>query len=75
MSWILAWSSAFILGLSRGGLKGVGPLFVLLMAAAYGGKLSVGIIVPLLILGDVFALFFYKKYIRKKYVISFCLGC
>lgn len=68
---ILSYLAAFVLGLSRGGLKGISPIFVLLMAAAYGGKTSSGIIVPLLLLGDIFALYYYRKYIKKKEVLAF----
>lgn len=68
---ILASLAAFVLGLSRGGLKGIAPVFVLMMTVAYGGKQAAGVIVPLLILGDIFALRHYRAFIRKKYIIEF----
>lgn len=68
---VLASLAAFVLGLSRGGLKGIAPVFVLMMTIAYGGKQAAGVIVPLLILGDIFALRHYRNYIRKEYIIRF----
>ena len=67
----LSFLSAFILGLSRGGLKGIAPLFILLMTATYGAKNATGIVVPLLIVGDIFALVHYRNFIQKKYVWQF----
>ena len=63
--------ASFFLGLSRGGLKGIAPIFILLMTAAFGAKAATGIIVPLLIIGDIFALVHYRKFIRKRYVKTF----
>ena len=71
MEWILGLISAFVLGLSRGGLKGIAPVFILIMALAFQGKLSSAIIVPLLLVGDLLALQRYGKFIRKEYVLSF----
>ena len=71
MTYLLAISAALLIGISKGGLKGISPIFILLMAEAYGGKTSTGIIVPLLLLGDIFAAFFYKRHIQKKYVLAF----
>lgn len=53
--------AAFILGISKAGLKGFGFVIVSLMAFAYGSKPSTGILLPLLILADVFAVVAYRK--------------
>ena len=71
LMWLLPMLSAFILGLSRGGLKGINSLSILLMAMTFGARNAAGIIVPLLIIGDLFALHRYGKYIQKKYVLEF----
>lgn len=68
---LLAVLASFFLGLSRGGLKGIAPIFILLMTAAYGAKAATGIIVPLLIIGDIFAVVHYKRFIQKRYVKAF----
>ncbi len=58
---IVAASAAALLGFSKSGFKGLSFIFVSLMAAAYGGKISTGIILPLLILGDTIAVIYFRK--------------
>ena len=64
--------AAFSIGLIRGGLKGLSPLFILLMATSFGARESSGIIVPLLLVGDVMALVAYRKHIVTAIVKQFC---
>ncbi|MEO1437283.1 MAG: sulfite exporter TauE/SafE family protein [Bacteroidota bacterium] len=71
MIWTFAIASAFFIGLSKGGLKGMGPIFVLLMLQAVGGKSSTGLVLLLLLFGDSMALYSYRKYIQKAYVMRF----
>ncbi len=63
--------STFILGLAKGGLKGITPAAIILMTLVFSAKTSMGIIVPLLIVGDIMALLYYKNYIKLEYVKSF----
>lgn len=63
--------AAFCIGLTRGGLKGLGPLFILLMALSFGARESSGIIVPLLLVGDMLALVAYRKHIVTAIVKQF----
>ncbi|MGQ9455032.1 MAG: sulfite exporter TauE/SafE family protein [Armatimonadota bacterium] len=44
------------------GLPGVGTPVVPLLAAAFGGRPSIGIMLPLLIMGDVFAVTWYRRH-------------
>jgi uncharacterized membrane protein YfcA len=54
--------SAFFIGVSKSGLKGLSMFVIPLFAHLYGGKASAGIILPCLIMGDLMALrFFYKS--------------
>lgn len=53
--------SSFILGVSKAGLKGFGFVIVSLMAVAYGSKPSTGILLPLLVFADIFAVVAYRK--------------
>ena len=55
ITWALAFTAAFILGVSKSGIKGIAIIIVTLMALAFGAKESTGLIVPLLIAGDIFA--------------------
>ncbi len=68
---ILAFLAAFLLGLGKGGIKGITILTVTLMVLAYGAKSSTGIILPLLIAGDIMAVIYFKKYTKWKYLVHF----
>ena len=70
-SWALAFIASFILGISKAGIKGIAIIIVTLMAIAFGAKESTGLIVPLLIVGDIFAVIYYHRYTRWKYLIKF----
>ena len=67
-NWGLALGAAFIVGISKSGIKGISLLFVTLSALAFGGKASTGIILPLLIVGDIFAVIYYNRYTEWKYL-------
>lgn len=59
--WAAGLAAAFLIGFSKTGLPGVGILGVPLMALAFGGRLSVGALLPILILADVFAVSWYRR--------------
>lgn len=69
-AWILANGAAFIIGLSKAGIKGIAVLNVTLMALAFGAKESTGLVVPLLILADIFAVVHYNRYTQWSYVFK-----
>jgi hypothetical protein len=58
--WGFASVAAFVIGFSKTGLPGLGILAVPLMAVAFGGRLSVGATLPMLILADCFAVHYYR---------------
>lgn len=68
---ILASLAALLVGLAKAGLKGLGTVAVVLLALAYGAKASTGIMMPILILGDIFAVLYYKRYVKWKYLFKF----
>lgn len=53
--WILVTIAAFGVGLSKSGLAGVGMIHVVIFAIVFGARDSTGILLPLLIVGDVCA--------------------
>ncbi|MES2794956.1 MAG: sulfite exporter TauE/SafE family protein [Bacteroidota bacterium] len=55
---------AFIIGLAKGGLKGIELLNVTIMALVFGGKLSTGIILPMLCIGDLLAVIYYQRNVK-----------
>ena len=62
--WIFGIIVALIVGVSKTGVPGIGILIVPLMAIVFGGRLSVGATLPLLIFGDIFAVLWYRQHAR-----------
>ncbi len=60
--WAIAVLSAIIIGLSKTGLPGVGILCVPLMATILPAKASTGIVLPMLIFADIFAVAYYHRH-------------
>lgn len=70
-SWVLAFVAAFVLGVAKSGIKGIAIIIVTLMALAFGAKESTGLIVPLLLVGDLFAVVYYNRHTQWKYIVRF----
>lgn len=69
-SWILASFAAFVIGMSKAGIKGIAVINVTFMALAFGAKESTGMVVPLLILADIFAVIYYNRHTQWTYVFK-----
>src|SRR5947208_5353750 len=61
-SLILIALSAFIIGLSKAGIKGIDMMNVTIMAIVFGGKASTGIVLPLLCTADIMAVIYYHRH-------------
>ncbi|WP_339880214.1 sulfite exporter TauE/SafE family protein [uncultured Algoriphagus sp.] len=70
-SWILSFLAAFVIGLSKAGIKGIAIINVTFMAIAFEARQSTGIVLPLLVVADVFAVIYYTRHTQWKYVIKF----
>ena len=68
---IAAFLGAYILGVSKAGVKGIAVLIVTLMAFAFGARSSTGTLMPLLITGDIFAIFYYNRHTKWVYLRRF----
>ncbi len=53
--------AALIVGFTKTSVGGIGILAVLLMAMAFPGKASPGVLLPMLIVADVFAVIYYRR--------------
>jgi uncharacterized protein len=61
VQWVLSAISSILIGFSKTGFSGAGTLAIPIMAAIFGGKASAGIVLPLLITGDLIAVKKYSK--------------
>lgn len=60
--WVLALLGGFFVGFAKSGIPGFGLLFVALFAAVFDAKQSTGLVLPLLILGDLAAIRNYRAH-------------
>jgi uncharacterized membrane protein YfcA len=61
-NWGLILLSAFLIGLSKAGLRGIDMMNVTIMAIVFGSKASTGIVLPLLCVADIIAVIYYHRH-------------
>lgn len=62
--------TAFLVGFSKTGVGGVLMLVIPVLASAFGGKDSTGVLLPILLVGDVFAVWSYRQSIDWKKALA-----
>src|SRR6187549_2206916 len=76
--WILAVVAALGVGIGKAGLSGIGMFHVLIFAFLFGARASTGVVLPLLLVGDVAAVRTFHQHARWDYVRRMlppaCLG-
>jgi uncharacterized membrane protein YfcA len=68
--WAAIIISAFFIGFSKTGIGGVVMLAIPILASLFGGKDSTGIMLPMLLMGDIFAVCYYHRSTEWKNVIK-----
>ena len=63
--------AGLLVGASKAGLKGLGIITVALFVVVFGAKASTGILLPLLLVGDVLAVIYYQRDVRWIYLRKF----
>ncbi len=62
--WLFAIFGAFCIGFAKAGFSGAGLANVLIMAYLFGAKESTGVVLPMLICGDIMSVFAYHQHAR-----------
>ncbi|MGC4002386.1 MAG: sulfite exporter TauE/SafE family protein [Pirellulales bacterium] len=68
--WVWAVAAAIGIGLSKSGFAGVGFFHILIFAWLFGPKSSTGMLLPLLVVGDVAAVAVYRRHARWDHVMK-----
>ena len=68
--WVLAIISAMVIGMSKAGITGLTLMFVPLMAISFGGRASTGLLLPMLCVGDIFAVAWYRRDAEWHYLLK-----
>ena len=69
LDWSLLFLCAMLVAMAKTGIAGVYNIVVPLLAIVFGGKASTGILLPILIMGDIFAVSYYNRSAEWKHVI------
>lgn len=68
ISWLALLSAGLIIGLSKAGIKGIVMFSVVILVPVFGGKVSMGLLLPMFLVGDVLAVKYYNRHAIWKYV-------
>lgn len=60
--WTLGLTAALFIGISKTGIPGVGIVAIPLLGIAFGSRLGAGVMLPMLIVGDMFAVAWYRRH-------------
>ncbi|MEJ2628675.1 MAG: sulfite exporter TauE/SafE family protein [bacterium] len=66
---ILLFLCALLIGMTKSGLSGAGLMIVPIMANIFGSRESTGIVLPMLITADIFAVTYYNRHAHWKYIL------
>jgi uncharacterized membrane protein YfcA len=66
--WLLAVLAAFCIGFSKSGFAGSGLITIVIMAQLFGPLESTGILLPMLLCGDVLSVFVFHQHARWKHI-------
>jgi len=69
LQWVLLALSGLLIGMAKTGLSGFGMMVVPILANAFGGRPSVGLLLPILIFADVFAVTWYNRHAQWKHIL------
>lgn len=68
LQWMLLAACAVLVGMSKVGVPGVSMLVVPTLAIIFGGKASTGILLPMLMMADIFGVSYYHRHAEWKYL-------
>jgi len=66
--WLIAILAGFLVGIAKSGIKGITIIIVTMLVFVFGGKASTGILLPMLMAGDLIAVFYYNRHAQWKYL-------
>ena len=69
VQWVWVIVAAFLVGFSKTGISGFTMLVIPILATVFGGKDSTGIMLPMLIVGDVFAVLYYQRHAKWRDIV------
>lgn len=68
--WIIILFSAMLIGMSKVGVPGVSMIVVPALAFIFGAKQSTGVLLPILMMADIFGVIYYRRHANWKYLVK-----
>lgn len=68
LQWVLFFLCAIFIGMSKVGVPGVSLIVVPVLAIIFGGKASTGVLLPMLMMADIFGVGYYHRHAEWKYL-------
>lgn len=68
LNWILFFICGLLVGVSKMGIAGMGLVVIPTLAHIFGGKVSTGILLPVLVMADLIAVKYYNRHAEWKYL-------
>lgn len=70
VQWILLALCALFVGMSKVGIPGISMFYIPVLALIFGGKTSTGILLPMLMMADIFGVAYYHRHAEWKYLVK-----
>lgn len=70
MQWVLLVICALFVGMSKVGIAGISMFYIPVLALIFGGKPSTGILLPMLMMADIFGVAYYHRHAEWKYLVK-----
>ncbi len=70
IQWLLLALSGLMIGMAKTGVPGVSLIVVPTLAYIFGGKQSTGVLLPILIMADLFAVSYYRRHAEWRYLFK-----
>lgn len=68
VQWLLLALCAIFVGMSKVGIPGISMFYIPVLALIFGGKTSTGILLPMLMMADIFGVAYYHRHAEWKYL-------
>jgi len=67
--WLVLIGCSLLIGMAKGGIQGTGLMMVPIMAFVFGGRPSTGLVLPMLIIADIFAVRYYNRHAQWGHIV------
>jgi len=69
LEWILVMLCAMLVGISKSGVAGAGIVVIPVLAGIFGGRPSTGFLLPMLVMADIMAVWYYNRHAQWSYLL------